>query len=90
MKSNVQNTMACDPRVHTLWVGLLGGFIAVAIDVDHLVVLWREGTPVSLANLVAQAGRPLHIPVLVISGILCVCAFARCYRLLLKGVNCDR
>ncbi len=81
-KSNVQDTMACDPRVHTLWVGILGGIISVAIDVDHLLVLWWEGTPVTLTSLVTQAGRPFHIPALIISGALCVAAFAYCYRLL--------
>ena len=71
-----------DPRIYTLLVGLFCGVAAVAIDVDHLFVLWWGGTPVTLTALVTQAGRPLHFPVLFILGIVCIYTLARVNRLL--------
>ena len=73
-----------DPRIYTLLVGLLCGFVAVAIDVDHLLVLWWEGKAITLTNLVTQAGRPLHFPVLLILGVVCIYTLARLDRLLVN------
>ena len=73
-----------DARAYTLLVGLLCGVAAVAIDVDHLLVLWWEGKAITLTNLVTQAGRPLHFPVLLILGVVCIYTLARVDRLLVS------
>ena len=73
-----------DARIYTPLVGLLCGIVAVAVDVDHLLVLWWEGKAVTLTNLVTQAGRPLHFPVLLILGVVCIYTLARLDRLLVN------
>ena len=83
-ENDVENVMARDPRIYTLLVGLLCGVAAVAIDVDHLFVLWWEGKAVTLTNLVTQAGRPLHFPVLFILSFVCIYTLARLDRLLMN------
>ena len=72
-----------DPRIYTFLVGLFCGVVAVAIDVDHLLVLWWEGKAITLTNLVTQAGRPLHFPVLLVLGVVCIYTLARVNRLLI-------
>lgn len=52
--------------------GLGGGIAGVALDLDHFLVLWWMGLPITWENLARYAGRPLHIPALVVSGALCL------------------
>ena len=52
--------------------GLVGGVLGVALDLDHILVLWRKGLPITWRNLATQAGRPLHLPATVVSGLLCL------------------
>lgn len=81
-KNDFSTIIHIDARIYTLYIGILGGIASLALDVDHLFILWREGIPVTLNSLVTLAGRPWHIPVLIGSGILCIGAFAYNYRLL--------
>jgi len=59
----------------SLWFGLLGGSIGVLLDLDHILAYYgfryQEGI---------FAGRPLHIPLAVIAGGLCVYSIARLRR----------
>jgi len=86
-KNEFSITIYTDARIYTLFIGILGGITSLALDVDHLFVLWREGIPVTLNSLVTLAGRPWHIPVLVISCIFCIGTFAYNYRLLKGGIS---
>ena len=52
--------------------GFIGGLASVALDLDHILGLWLKGLPITWENLATQAGRPLHIPALVVSGVVCV------------------
>ena len=89
MKNEFSTTLHTDARIYTLYIGILGGIASLALDVDHLFILWREGIPVTLNSLVTLAGRPWHIPVLVGSCILCVYAFTCLIRLLAHNREMD-
>lgn len=58
------------------------GACSNGLDVDHPVGLVWKGLPLTWENLCTRAGRPLHIPTLVIVGCLCLVGHARFYRLL--------
>ena len=49
------------------------GLVGVVVDVDHVLVLFWKGLPITWENLLTNSGRPLHIPLLVVSGVVCVC-----------------
>ncbi|MBS3146263.1 hypothetical protein J4471_01050 [Candidatus Woesearchaeota archaeon] len=52
-----------------LAVFLISGLSSVAIDLDHFIVLEQKGLPITLFNLNMFAGRPFHIPILIIIAI---------------------
>jgi hypothetical protein len=58
------------------------GIASVLLDLDHIVVLVQKGLPITIENLATRAGRPFHIPVLVVLGALCGYRGARLHRLL--------
>lgn len=48
-----------------------GGAFGVLYDLDHILVLWARGLPITLDNLMYKAGRPLHIPILLVCSAAC-------------------
>ena len=52
--------------------GLVSGGASVVLDLDHLAALWWKGLPITWENLARHAGRPLHVPALVVSGAFCL------------------
>ena len=54
-------------RGKALLVFLVCGIVGVGIDLDHVLVLLVRGIPITWENLARHAGRPLHIPVLVVA-----------------------
>lgn len=52
----------------------LGG---LALDLDHVLVLRTKGLPITLRNLCAAAGRPLHWPIVLVLGSVC-CLVSAC------------
>ena len=63
---------------------LIVGASGVGIDLDHLLVLFWRGIPVTLENLATKAGRPLHWPGVIVSGVVFIIAVSRHFRLLAK------
>ena len=70
-----------DRFLEPLFIILISGIVSVAVDLDHIIVLLTKGLPITLVNLATQAGRPLHIPLVVVSGIVCVISLSRFIRL---------
>ena len=48
------------------------GLVSVFLDLDHVIPLLQQGLPITVENLLTRAGRPLHIPILIIIGIVCI------------------
>ena len=74
-----------------LLVLLICGAVSVGLDLDHVPVLLAKGLPITLDNLATQAGRPLHLPAVVVSGVVFLIAIARHFRLLsrMERHECD-
>ena len=81
----------CEPVLVSKWFGRLAqalfiigicGAVSVLLDVDHVLFCIVSGTPITWENLARNAGRPLHIPAVVIVGVLCLIGHARFDRLL--------
>lgn len=45
---------------------LYSGLISIIVDLDHFIVLILKNLPFNLFNLNYFAGRPFHIPLLVV------------------------
>jgi len=58
-------------RIVTLVIFWCSLAVWVFYDLDHPLALLWKGIPLTWENLCTQAGRPLHVPLLVCSG-LCV------------------
>lgn len=58
--------------MQALLVFCVCGGASVLLDLDHVLSLWWDGTPVTLENLAKYAGRPLHLPAFVVSCIVCI------------------
>ena len=54
-------------RNQALLVLSVSGACSVGLDLDHVLVLLWKGIPLTWENLARHAGRPLHIPVLVVA-----------------------
>ena len=52
------------------------GGISVLLDLDHLIVLYQNGLEFNLENIANHGTRTLHIPILILSGCICVVTFA--------------
>lgn len=63
-------------------IGFLAGIISLLLDVDHLLLLWWKNLPVTFVNLTTQAGRPLHIPALLVVSAFYIYCVSRIDRLL--------
>jgi hypothetical protein len=57
------------------------GALGVLVDVDHAYVLLQKALPITASNLIYNAGRPWHLPLLLVLGALCCLAGAHVYRL---------
>lgn len=57
------------------------GIFSVLLDLDHIPVLLEKGIEINPSNIITYAGRPLHLSILIILGIICVYLAARLYRL---------
>lgn len=56
-------------RIKALCVFGVCGSVSVLLDaVDHPLALWLKGIPLSWENLATKAGRPLHLPAVLVSG----------------------
>ncbi|MCM2325496.1 MAG: hypothetical protein NDI94_03470 [Candidatus Woesearchaeota archaeon] len=67
--------------IHALYLfGVFGAF-SVLIDLDHVLVLLEEEIPITAHSLITYAGRPLHLPVLIVIGAVCIYSLASLYRL---------
>ena len=54
-------------RNQALLVLVTCGAISVGLDLDHVIVCVARGVPLTWENLARHAGRPLHIPALVVA-----------------------
>ena len=63
---------------------IVSGLAGVGIDLDHMLVLFWWGIPVTLESLATKAGRPLHWPGVIVSGVVFIIAVSRHFRLLAK------
>jgi len=52
--------------MHYLKIFLIAGISSVMLDLDHFIILDLKNLPFTLFNLNTMAGRPLHIPILII------------------------
>lgn len=50
----------------------LSGLASLLLDLDHVLVLMAKGLPITFYNLAREAGRPLHWPIFLVSGFVCV------------------
>lgn len=76
----IKNRRVDDSRNHStfrsaLLVGILGGILAVLVDIDHLPILWG-----------GQASRTFHIPLSIAAGFIAIYCFARIGGLLVGQV----
>jgi len=62
------------------------GALSVLLDYDHVPVLIAKGLPITAENLITQAARPLHYPLLILLGIVCLYTLSRLARLRSKAV----
>ncbi len=57
------------------------GAASVLIDLDHIPLLLEKELPITAQNLITQAGRPLHLPLVILLGVICLYLAACVYRL---------
>ena len=69
-------------RVFPLLAGILGGVVSLALDFDHVPVLWWRNIPITLDSLSTEAARPFHIPALLGAAAFLSYRLAHTYRLL--------
>lgn len=67
--------------IYTFCLVWFFGIISVLLDLDHFFVLFQKKIPYTATNLITKAGRPLHIFVIYLIGIICIYFFASVYRL---------
>ena len=48
------------------------GLISVLIDLDHVIQVYQDGLELNLENLAYHGTRTLHLPILILSGCLCI------------------
>ena len=56
------------------------GAISVLLDLDHIPILFQKGLPITAENLINHSARDLHLPILILVGLLCCVSFASVYR----------
>ena len=59
-------------RNQALCIFSICGIVSVLLDLDHVLVLLARGIPITWENLARNASRPLHLPALVVSGVVCI------------------
>jgi len=69
MSSESISTVGNRRRAITLVVLVCSLGVWIFYDLDHPLVLVVRGIPLTWENLATRAGRPLHIPLLVCSGL---------------------
>lgn len=47
-------------------LGGIFGVFSVSLDLDHVLVLLVKKVPITFFNLSTQAGRPFHIPIVIL------------------------
>ena len=67
--------------IYAFFVVGVGGTLSVLLDLDHVVALLFKGIPITWQNLATRAGRPFHVPVLILSGLVLLYSYARFHRL---------
>jgi len=75
-------------RIEALYIVGVGGLISVGLDaVDHPLALIFKGIPITWENLARKAGRPLHLPMVLISGTIFIVLGALCCGFLLDEMS---
>ena len=64
-----------------LYFWLFGG-ISVLLDLDHLIQIYRNGLELNLENIAYHGTRTLHIPILILTGCICIITGALLLRFL--------
>ncbi|MFH2021426.1 MAG: hypothetical protein ABIJ34_08500 [archaeon] len=81
MKNDIRHTIYNSDAIHALCVFGAFGVLGVLIDLDHFPGLIWKNISINTQNLLTYAGRPLHIPLLIFFGLLCIYSGASLYRL---------
>ena len=63
------------------------GVISVLLDLDHIIKIYQDGLELSIENIATHGTRTLHIPVLILSGCICLVTFALLLRFLYLSPN---
>ena len=58
------------------------GVISVLLDLDHIIKIYQDGLEFNIENIATHGTRSLHIPVLILSGCICLVTFALLLRFL--------
>jgi hypothetical protein len=48
------------------------GIISVLLDLDHLIQIYKDGLELNIENIAHHGTRTLHIPILILSGCICI------------------
>ena len=58
------------------------GGISVLLDLDHIIQIYLDGLELSLENIAYHGTRTLHIPILILTGCICIITGALLLRFL--------
>lgn len=58
------------------------GIISVLLDLDHVIKIYQDGMEFNIENIAYHGTRTLHIPILILSGCICLATFALLLRFL--------
>lgn len=81
IKYGKSNNSRISGFVFSLYLFGAFGAASVLIDLDHIPLLVEKGLPITAQNLITQAGRPLHLPLVILLGAVCIYLAACVYRL---------
>lgn len=63
------------------------GVISVLLDLDHIIKIYQDGLEFNIENIAYHGTRTLHIPILILSGCICLVTFALLLRFLYLNPN---
>jgi hypothetical protein len=58
------------------------GVISVLLDLDHIIKIYQDGLELNIENIATHGTRTLHIPILILSGCICLVTFTLLLRFL--------
>lgn len=58
--------------VHALFYFWIFGIISVLLDLDHIIQVYQNGLEFNLENFAYHGSRTLHIPILILTGSICL------------------